>query len=184
MREFAAVLPWTVTAAQWNLLGSHDTARIRTLVESPEMLEVAVGLLLTYPGTPMIFAGDEVGATGTTGEHARVTMPWDRPDDWDAATFALYRDLIALRRGSRALRHGGLRWWLAEDDVVAFLRETTDERVLVVAARAPWSGAGLPPELVRDRLPEALHGSAPARADDGRVLVPGVGPALTVWRLA
>nr|WP_297425327.1 glycoside hydrolase family 13 protein [uncultured Actinotalea sp.] len=183
MREFAAVLPWTVTAAQWNLLGSHDTARVRTLVESPAMLEVAVGLLLTYPGTPMIFAGDEVGATGTTGEHARVTMPWDRPDDWDDATFALYRTLIGLRRGSRALRHGGLRWWLAEDDVVAYLRETADERVLVVAARAPWSGAPLPPELLRGGPPEALHGPGPVRAADGRTLVPGAGPALTVWRL-
>lgn len=183
MREFAAVLPWTVTAAQWNLLGSHDTARIRTLVGSPEVLEVAVGLLMTYPGTPMIFAGDEVGATGTTGEHARVTMPWDRPEDWDDATFSLYRDLVALRRGSRALRHGGLRWWFAEDDVLAYLRETAEEEVLVVAARAPWSGAEVPPALLRGGVPEPLHGPAPDRTADGGVRVPGAGPALTVWRL-
>lgn len=183
MREFAAVLPWSVTAAQWNLLGSHDTARIRTLVDGRDMLEVAVGLLLTYPGTPMVFAGDEVGATGTTGEHARVTMPWDRPRDWDEATFALYRELIALRRGSVALRRGGLRWWLAEDDVLAYVRETPEERVLVVAARAPWSGAALPPVLARGGMPEALRGSEPVRGADGTVHVPGAGPALTVWRL-
>lgn len=184
MREFAAAVPWAVTAAQWNMLGSHDTARIRTLVGSREMLEVAVGLLMTYPGTPMIFAGDEVGATGTTGEHARVTMPWDRPQDWDDATFALYRDLVAVRRGSRALRHGGLRWWFAEDDVVAYLRETTDERVLVVAARAPWPGAVLPDALAGAGVPEVLHGPDPVRTTDGAVAVPGHGPAVAVWRLA
>jgi alpha-glucosidase len=183
MREFAAVLPWTVTAAQWNMLGSHDTPRIRTLVEDPAVLEVAVGVLMTYPGTPMVFAGDEVGATGTTGEHARVTMPWDRRQDWDEATFGLYRRLIALRRGSGALRRGGLRWWLAEDDVLAYVRETPDERVLVVAARAPWSGAALPAVLTRGGTPEVLHGAAPVRAADGSVHVPGAGPALTVWRL-
>ncbi|WP_225754743.1 glycoside hydrolase family 13 protein [Actinotalea sp. Marseille-Q4924] len=183
MREFAAVLPWRVTAAQWNMLGSHDTARISTLVGDRGVLEVAVGLLMTYPGTPMVFAGDEVGATGTTGEHARVTMPWDRPDDWDAETFGLYRSLIALRRESPALRRGGLRWWLAEDDVLAYLRETPEERVLVVAARAPWSGASVPAALLDGGTPEVLHGPDPVRAPDGGVHVPGDGPALAVWRL-
>ncbi|MDT0165344.1 glycoside hydrolase family 13 protein [Actinotalea sp. AC32] len=183
MREFASAVPWTVTAAQWNMLGSHDTARIRTLVGSPELVEVAVALLMTYPGTPMVFAGDEVGATGTTGEHARTTMPWGRPADRDDATFATYRALVALRRSSRALRHGGLRWVLADDDAVGYLRETADERVLVVAARAPWSGVTLPASLA-DGQPEALHGSLPLSVGDAGLQVGGVGPGVGVWRLA
>ncbi len=77
MREFDAVLPWRVTASQWNMLGSHDTPRLRSIVGSREMVEVAATLLLTYPGTPVVFAGDEVGLTGLNGEHARATMPWD-----------------------------------------------------------------------------------------------------------
>ncbi|MDQ2625108.1 MAG: glycoside hydrolase family 13 protein, partial [Actinomycetota bacterium] len=111
MREFSSAVPWCVAARQWNLLGSHDTPRIRTLLGANRALqEVAVGLLVTMPGTPMVFAGDEVGARGTNGEHARTTMPWSDPARWDAETFELYRGLIALRRESAALRRGGLRW--------------------------------------------------------------------------
>jgi alpha-glucosidase len=182
MREFASVLPWDVTAHQWNMLGSHDTARIRTLVGSRAMVEVGLGLLMTYPGTPMVFAGDEVGATGTTGEHARVTMPWDRPADWDQDTFAMYRELIALRRASRALRQGGLRWVVVQDDAIGYLREVDDERVLVVAARERWDGAVMPDGL-GDGDPETLYGASDLERRDGRLRVPGDGPGVGVWRL-
>lgn len=183
MREFASVVPWAVTSAQWNMLGSHDTARIRTLVGSREMVEVAAGLLMTYPGTPMVFAGDELGATGTNGEHARTTMPWDRPHDRDDATFATYRALVGLRRASRALPRGGLRWVLAEDDAVGFLRETPDERVLVVVARAPWRGATLPGSLSTGR-PATLYGRTDLAWSPDALRVAGGGPGVGVWRLA
>ena len=115
MRDFDSTVPWAVTTHQWNMLGSHDTARLRTVVGTRERVELAAGLLFTYPGTPAMFAGDEGGLTGTNGEHARVAMPWDEIDAgggprWDAATFEIYRSLIAVRRGSRALREGGMRW--------------------------------------------------------------------------
>ncbi|WP_024287921.1 glycoside hydrolase family 13 protein [Cellulomonas sp. KRMCY2] len=183
MRDFAAVVPWSVTAHQWNLLGSHDTPRIRTMVGDPATVEVAVGLLMTFPGTPVVFAGDELGATGTNGEHARVPMPWDRPDRWDDATFEVYRSLIAVRRASRALREGGLRWVVVDDDALVFLRETLDERVLVAVARDPWAGVTLPRELLRHgSTPETLYGHDLTVADALRV--PGAGPGVGVWRLA
>ncbi|WP_188037450.1 glycoside hydrolase family 13 protein [Actinotalea sp. JY-7885] len=188
MRDFDALVPWQVTAHQWNMLGSHDTPRLRTMVgagvrpegEVDAAVEVAVGLLMTYPGTPMIFAGDEVGATGDNGEHARVTMPWDRPERWHSRTFETYRSLIAVRRASAALRRGGLRWLLVEDDAVLYLRETPEESVLVAVARAPWSGAVLPEGLGAGAT--TLHGPDLRRGGDG-LLVPGQGPGVGVWRL-
>jgi alpha-glucosidase len=176
------MVPWQVSAQQWNLLGSHDTARIRTRLADPALVEVAVGLLATYPGTPMVFAGDEWGATGTNGEHARATMPWERPDRQDASTFEAYRVLLGLRRRSVALRDGGLRWLLVADDAVAYLRESRDERVLVVAARAPWPGALLPAGLAPERGVERLYGPD-LRTDVAGLYVPGDGPAVGVWRL-
>ncbi|VTR77109.1 glycoside hydrolase family 13 protein [Cellulomonas hominis] len=190
MREFGAAVPWSVTTHQWNLLGSHDTARIRTLTGSADLVEVGAGLLLTYPGTPVVFAGDEGGAVGTNGEHARVPMPWDAVDagggpGWHARTFEVYRALIALRRSSRALREGGLRWLLAEDDAVAYLRETPDERVLVLAARAPWRGAVLPGHLLAPGArPENLYGGAALPVGPAGLELPGDGPGVQVWRLA
>jgi alpha-glucosidase len=184
MREVDATVPWSVTRHQWNLLGSHDTARLRTVVGSAQMQEVAAALLFTYPGTPVLFAGDEGGVTGINGEHARVPMPWDAiahgGPAWDEGTFATYQRLIALRRSSRALRDGGLRWVVVEDDAVAFLRETSDERVLVLLARAPWAGATLPTWLTAGS-PVNLFGGGDLDAD---LELPGDGPTAQVWRLA
>jgi alpha-glucosidase len=184
MRDFDAVVPWKVMAAQWNMLGSHDTPRLRSLVGSREMVEVAAGLLFTYPGTPVLFAGDEIGAEGTNGEHGRVTMPWDDPERWDAETFEIYRSLIELRRSTAALRHGGLRWVVVADDAVAFLRETADESVLVLVARGPWAGTVLPTSIVTPGTePRVLYGGvALTLTTDGYVL-PGDGPGVRVWRL-
>lgn len=180
MRDFASQVPWQVTEVQWNMVTSHDTARIRTVVGDPRLVEVAAGLMFTYPGTPVVFAGDEIGAEGWNGESGRVTMPWDRPEDWDRTTFEAYRRLIAVRHGSRALRDGGLRWVAAEGDALVFLRETRDERVLVAAARAPWAGLRLPDGLV-EGAPLTLHG--PDLRAGGRE-VPGDGPGIGIWRIA
>ncbi|NJC69442.1 DUF3459 domain-containing protein [Planosporangium thailandense] len=139
MRAVNGLVSWRAYTHSWNLLGSHDTARIATVTGDPARHEVAVGLLMTLPGVPMIFAGDEFGLTGETGEASRTPMPWDRP------VLPFYRDLIALRRAHPALRSGGLRWVRAGDDGLAFLRETADEALLVLARRAPGPPSALVP---------------------------------------
>ena len=79
MRTFRAGVPWQSILHSWNLLDSHDTARFRTVAGSRELQEVGIGLQLTLPGVPMVFAGDELGLEGAWGEDARRTMPWDSP---------------------------------------------------------------------------------------------------------
>jgi alpha-glucosidase len=190
MRDFDSTVPWAVTTHQWNMLGSHDTARLRTVVGTRERVELAAGLLFTYPGTPAMFAGDEGGLTGTNGEHSRVAMPWDEIEAgggprWDAGTFEIYRSLIAVRRGSRALREGGMRWAVVSPDAVAYLRETADERVLVLVARGPWEGAYLPRHLLAPGSdPENLYGGGDLAVHPDRLVLPGDGPGVQVWRLA
>lgn len=124
MRAFAAAAPWRSTATSWSLLGSHDTARIRTVVRDAAVHDVAAGLLFTGPSTPMIFAGDEIALQGILGEDSRRPMPWHRPQDWDRTTLASYTALATLRTASPALRRGGLRWAYATEDALGFLRET------------------------------------------------------------
>lgn len=136
IRSFASRMPWRSYLASWSLLCSHDTARIRSVVGSFERQLAAAGLLFTLPGTPMLFAGDEIGAEGQWGEDSRTTFPWDRPDKWDQQSLTAYRELIALRRDSAALAEGGLRWVAVVDDAVLYLRETESERLLVAVSRA------------------------------------------------
>lgn len=193
MRSFAALVSWRSLVHSWNLVGSHDTPRIRTMVGDPDRVEVAVGLMITLPGTPMIFAGDEVGLSGDVGEAARVPMPWHRPDTWDTVTLERYRSLVALRRALPALRHGGLRWLYVDADALVFLRETADESVLVLARRAAGdpvrlSGVPLTGENVYGGAPplRGTAGGAPPqrRTADAVVTLPGDGPTVQVWRLA
>ncbi|MER7888373.1 glycoside hydrolase family 13 protein [Micromonospora sp. NPDC094482] len=182
MHAFRSLVSWRSYTHSWQLLGSHDSARIRTVVGDAARQEVAAGLLATMPGTPMIFAGDELGLTGVNGEGSRTPMPWHRPESWDAGTFAAYRSLLALRRAEPALRHGGLRWLRSDPDTLIFLRESPAGSVLVLARRS----AAEPVRLTGLPVGENLYGGAPAlRPDrDGAVALPGDGPTFQVWRLS
>lgn len=181
MRDFAALVPWTVQQRNWNILDSHDTPRFVEIATDPAVAEVGIGLLFTMVGMPMIFAGAELGLRGTNGEDSRRPMPWDRRDQWDTARLAMFTELTALRRSVAALRRGGMRWLLAAGDVIAFLRETADERVLVVAARAAWGGAALPAALGSSA--ETLYGGTDLLPSYGALAVPAGGPGVGVWRL-
>jgi len=170
MRAFRAGVPWNFVLHSWAILDSHDSPRFRTMAGSEERQLVGVGLQMTTPGVPMLFAGDELGLEGEWGEDARRTMPWDEPLP---PLFEQYRRLIALRRSSDALARGGLRYVYVDDDVIAYLRETRDERLLCLASRAPHEPIRLPL-----RAEETLYGDDPD--DDG---FPADGPSFHVWRL-
>ena len=64
---------------------------------------------MTYPGSPAIFYGDEVGVTGGADPMNRGTYPWaDRGGHPDNALLADFRRLTTLRRDLPVLRHGTL----------------------------------------------------------------------------
>ena len=136
MKEFSATIPWRNFVSSMLLLDSHDTARFRNVVGTDPMRHIAgIGLLLTYPGVPSIYAGDELGLEGQWGEDGRRTIDWSR-QSWDHDFLSEVKKLIKIRRQSHALAQGGLRWILIEDDLLAFERESKREKILVVVSRA------------------------------------------------
>jgi alpha-glucosidase len=178
-----ASLPWEVTMSSMSLLGSHDTARWRSMATSDEVALVGFGMLMALPGTPAFFAGDEVGLTGTTSEQGRRPMPWDERH-WDRTFHDWYRRLIRLRNAEPALRTGGFRWVAVEPDAVVFLRETADSRLLIRAARADAEPLHLPVAALRADEAEPLVGAERLVTDGGVLTLPGDGPQFSVWRLA
>ena len=172
-RAFRAGVPWQSTLHSWALLDSHDWPRFSTIAGSRDRHLVAIGLQMTTPGVPMIFAGDEIGLEGAWGEDARRTMPWDKRDQWDDVLFEEFRRLIVLRRSEPTLVRGGIRYVHVTEDAIAYLRETRDERLLCLASRAPHD-----PIRVPFRSLETLYG---ADADDG--LLPAGGPSFHTWRI-
>jgi alpha-glucosidase len=182
IREFAAASPWRSTAAALNLVGSHDTARIITMLGDEGLVRVAFGLLAAFPGIPMLYAGDEVGQEGVNGEDGRRPFPWDRETEWNRRTLDWVRSLFAVRSATKALRTGGLRWISITDDSFTFLREAADESVLIHVTRASTSPVRLPADYFGDRL-VGLTGTPDLDADDGQLTLPGTGPSFNWWRL-
>ncbi len=182
MRAFRAGVPWAFTLHSWAILDSHDSPRFRTMAGSQERQLVGVGLQMTTPGVPMVFAGDELGLEGEWGEDARRTMPWDRPEEWNEELLAAYRRLISLRRSSAALVRGGIRYVFVDDDVIAYLRETRDERLLCLASRDDHAPLRVPLAALDAQELETLYGDD-AELEGGDAVLPAAGPSFHVWRL-
>ncbi len=181
MRDFTSRIAWQSLVSSFNLVGSHDATRVRTLVgEDSRGVDVAAGLLFTLPSMPMLTYGDEIGMEGAFGEDGRRPMPWDE-QHWDARLLAVYRDLIAARRGSVALREGGLRWVHAEGDAIVFLRETVTETALVHIARRAHEPVRVDARhLAGVEAGRTAYGQAPDFAD-GTVTLSAAEPGVSVW---
>jgi alpha-glucosidase len=136
MKQFNASVPWRSVTASMVLLDSHDTARFRTVVSGHVPSHVsAMTLVLTYPGVPSIFAGDEIGLEGAWGEDARRTINWEDRSGWDHQFMSDVKSLISIRKNNDALVNGGLRWIVAENDYIVYLRESAQQSVLVLVSR-------------------------------------------------
>jgi glycosidase len=116
VREFAAGIERLVAqdpagwaASQLNLLGSHDTPRVSTmLAEDETSVRLAYALLFFLPGVPCIYYGDELGLTGGQDPECRGTIPWDRIVGDPGERYRFLATLSRIRRGKAALRCGGL----------------------------------------------------------------------------
>ena len=121
---------WEIQLTQLNLLDSHDTPRmLSTVGEDKESFMLASVLLLTFPGAPSIFYGDEVGLPGNKEPDSRRGFP--EPENWDVTVLKSYKELIALRHKYPALRTGTYKTLYAEGDLYVFARILNDEEVIV-----------------------------------------------------
>ncbi len=141
-----------------NIMDSHDQVRYMALadgdlrLDSPDAAEVGwrnppevdhpgsyrkaqlyLAYLLTIPGVPTLYYGDEIGMTGAADPDNRRMMRFGAalsPPERDMLRFT--RKWIHLRRAHAALRYGDFYPLLADTAVFAFVRSTVGERLLVV----------------------------------------------------
>ena len=178
MDNYRAGLSHQQQLRMFNQLDSHDTARFKTLLgRDIARLPLAVVWLFTWPGVPCIYYGDEVGLDGKNDPFCRKTFPW-QVEKQDTALFALYQRMIALRKKSQALRHGGCQVLYAEDNVVVFVRVLNQQRVLVAINRGEACEVVLPASpflnAVQWQCKEG-HG----QLTDGILALPAI--SATVW---
>jgi cyclomaltodextrinase / maltogenic alpha-amylase / neopullulanase len=171
-----SLYPWEIQLAQLNLLDSHDTARLISIADGDKAsVRMATLLMMTYPGAPSIYYGDEIGLPGTNFDpDTRRTILWDRQDTWDKQLLAFHKQVIALRHAHPALRTGAYRRLYADQDVYAFARVDDAETLLVAINVAEQmrhvdvSAGDALPEGARLR---AVYGQAEAIVAGGQVHV-------------
>lgn len=116
----------------FNLLGSHDTMRVATVLKDPRKVDLAFALLLTYPGVPCIYYGDEVGMEGWHDPDCRKCMDWSEAT-WNRGRLALIKALIRERNQSEALRVGDVKMEVSAPGILTLLRTSGSEVLTLIA---------------------------------------------------
>jgi alpha-glucosidase len=129
-------LPFQMQNQQFNLLGSHD---IHRLYNRPgftfDQHRLAAILLMTYPGLPCIYYGDEQELMGhlKSNEGYRYPLRWYEGQEKEAA-FLLYQGLARLRQKTKALGNGGYKVLFCKGKTLAYARFINQDCILSVVS--------------------------------------------------
>ncbi|MGX7198583.1 glycoside hydrolase family 13 protein [Enterococcus nangangensis] len=118
----------------FNLLDSHDTARILTLANGNLQLARAVlTFMFMQKGSPCIYYGTEIGMTGGDDPDCRKCMIWE-PANQDLTMLAFTKELIALRKNYAAvLACGRTNWQVVSDETEVLIFNRSYENVTLTA---------------------------------------------------
>lgn len=160
-RNYAAFSPYSSTFIDAVFLTNHDQTRVmNSLGQDIEKSKLAASILLTLPGNPFIYYGEELGMRGKKpDENIREPMQWfSNPgtpgqtswqplrDNADGVTppaeeqqndpdslLSHYRSMIAARKSLHALVYGGIQAYETGDrGVMAYIRTHDNGDALVV----------------------------------------------------
>jgi glycosidase len=113
---------------------AHDDGNAKALALAKQRLRLAVFFQMTYPGSPTIYYGDEVGLAGGDDPFNRAPYPWaDEGGKPDEALLADFKRLTALRHALPVLRHGVLQAPLHVDKHVVVLARRDGDTWAVTA---------------------------------------------------
>jgi len=141
-------------------IDNHDMHRFQTLNSDPEILRLAIALIMTSRGIPCIYYGTEQYLHNDTNGNSDPygnNDPYNRPmmESWDTDT-PLYRDirlLSGLRRLNPAVSMGSQWQKYLTPDVYCYVRRYRDSLLFVAMNR----GEPVKLEAIETELPEGEH---------------------------
>jgi glycosidase len=186
------------------LLSNHDQERVMSQLDgNPQHMRTAAAMLLTLPGHPFVYYGEELGMRGEKPDpHLREPMRWYRPgkgtgettwEGWsvkDGPTVSVeaedkdpgsllnrYRMLIGWRVDIPALRDGVLHNWRDNNlQVAAWELDDPHGDVLVLHNLSGQAqSVTLPPQRFHALLRHSLAGTM---VQNGRLQLPAYGSAI------
>ena len=161
LTELYGSYPLSVSHSLMNLVGTHDTERILTVLggiadeavageglsndelsvkrmnegqrrAAKRLLRMAATAQFTVFGVPSVYYGDEAGLEGYHDPFCRMPYPWGREDK---EVLSLYGRLGQIRRENPVFADGDFRVLLAEGGVLVYERSKADARILVILNR-------------------------------------------------
>ena len=151
MEELREHYPAPAFYGAMNFLSTHDTPRLLTvlghrgdapstrderaayrlsdeeLARGTALLKLAALILYTFPGSPMLYYGDEAGMQGFEDPFNRGPYPWGHED---ATLLRYFRQLGRLRQSHEALQRGTIDYCAAQGRVLAFRRASNSEKCI------------------------------------------------------
>lgn len=195
LREIWGSYPPSVSHSLMNLLSTHDTERILTVLggapddgsrtnaelrdmrltpkerkTAVRLLKIAAALQFTVFGVPSVFYGDEAGMEGYHDPFCRRPYPWGE-ENGELLTF--YRRLGRIRMENPVLAEGDFAILREESHALAFERKNEKGHLIVAANRG-----GAPLEVT---LPVGTRELLSGQKMNGRVAV--LRDEVKIWRV-
>lgn len=141
-----------------NHLGTHDTARILTMLgkrddfvgnrdwqskqrlsqleyeQGLKRLKAAAVIQYTLPGIPAIYYGDEAGVQGYGDPFCRATYPWGNEN---TELLEFYKNLADTRKGCGAFKDGDFYTVLSSDNAIAYKRNSKNSSAFIAVNVGP-----------------------------------------------
>lgn len=166
--------PREVSDRLMNIVGTHDTERILTVLGRDEgdedrsmdelsvarlskkqrergiaLLKIAAAIQYTVYGIPSLYYGDEIGLEGYRDPFCRMPFPWNEADrGYRAQICDYYRRLGELREHEDALDGGDFYVLEVDSGYISYVRQKGESRLIICANRGSRREIAIPRDSV------------------------------------
>lgn len=125
--EICEDYPAPVLNCLMNFLGTHDTERIKTVLQSERLTCIAYAILAFLPGLPSIYYGDEAGMEGGKDPLNRLCYPWGSENN---EMIAFFSAINKIRLGMDCLKTGRFFPLWIDDGFLIFSRVSENDKCI------------------------------------------------------
>lgn len=121
--------PSVILPMQFNLLDSHDTARIYTQLKDINLLKIAYLLLFSNYGTPCIFYGSEILLEGENDPYCRQLMKFDHLSEQQLEFKAWMTKLQHIRQLDPTFGNEGSLAFINDEHLLVYEKRSSESNL-------------------------------------------------------